>query len=459
MKTRRHILQAALRSVQVVALLLLPSCVKLEAERQVDGPAAVSFDAYLNRDVSTRSGAVGVLDGERLKDTGFGVFAFHTGASHFGPSAAPEFMYNTQVTRPGTAWEYTPVKYWPNQDTEDAVDRVSFFAYAPFVDADPATGEPSLADDGTPDRSRATGIVRLSRSSDKGEPSLGYVASFDPRLSVDLCWGAPLLDRTRPGTSEKMLFTFRHALAALNVQVDAVTDETGSPGSNPLHSDTRIYVRSVSFSGVSEKGTLSLSGSDAPSWSGFIPGTALNRSALTVHDGRLDGLEALYDDSGEMPCGLNPGIVQQSGYNAKPGVTEEIVNLFSSDQVGEPMFVIPNGYPLALDIVYDVETRDDKLADSFLSDGQTHGRSTRVNIRTSITTSAGPIRLEAGKRYVLRLHLGMTSVKFQAEIAVTDHWAEWTEGKESAVFSSVIILGQYTDGSYDFSDGSGLEWD
>ena len=49
---------------------------KPEAERQVDGPAAVSFDAYLNRDVSTRSGAVGVLDGERLKDTGFGVLAF-----------------------------------------------------------------------------------------------------------------------------------------------------------------------------------------------------------------------------------------------------------------------------------------------------------------------------------------------------------------------------------------------
>lgn len=430
-------------------------------ERQENGPVAVSFDAYLNRDVATRAGAVGVLDGERLKDTGFGVFGFHTGGAPFGPGAAPEFMYNTQVTKPGTAWEYAPVKYWPNQEgAGDApADLVSFFAYAPFVETDPATGEPSLVDDGSPDRSRATGIVRLSRPSDRGVPSVGYVASFDPSRSVDLCWGAPLLDRTKPGVNEKILITFRHALAALNVQIDAPVDETASPGSIPLHSDSRIFVRSVSFSGVSDRGTLSLSGSEAPSWSGFLPGTPLDRSALTVHDGRLDGREALYDDPGETICGLNPRIVQQSGYNARPGVTEEIVNLFSRDLAPEPVFVIPNGYPLALNIVYDVETRDDKLTDSFLSDGRTHGLSTRVNIRTSITTSAGPIRLEAGKRYILRLHLGMTSVKFQAEIAVTDHWSEWTEGKESAVFDSVIILGQHTDGRYDFSDGSGLEWD
>ena len=139
-------------------------------------------------------------------------------------------------------------------------------------------------------------------------------------------------------------------------------------------------------------------------------------------------------------------------------MTEETVNLFSGDLAAAPVFVIPNGYPLALNIVYDVETRDDKLSDSLLSDGQTHGLSTRVNIRTNITTTSGPIRLEAGKRYILRLHLGLTSVKFQAEIAVTDHWSEWTDGKESAIFNPVIIDGQGTDGNYDFEDGTGMVW-
>ena len=417
---------------------------------------AVSFDAYLSRGLVTRAGTPGELGIAELQTAGFGVFGYHTVNAPYSATELPNFMYNTRVDNPtGLAWTYSPLKYWPNQDGEGAdapVDRVSFFAYAPFVYSDPDSGVPVGAQDGT------AGITWISRFTDKGDPQVGYKVSFTPNECVDLCWGTPHLNVCKPSVPQTIDFTFRHSLAALNVQIDAIMDETVAPGSNPLHSDTRIYVRSVTFSGLADKGTLSLSGTSSPLWSGYVSGSALDRSPLTVHDGRLDGWESLYDDPGETTCGLNPNIVQQMGYNTKPGVTEETVNLFSGDLAAAPVFVIPNGYPLALNIVYDVETRDDKLSDSLLSDGQTHGLSTRVNIRTNITTTSGPIRLEAGKRYILRLHLGLTSVKFQAEIAVTDHWSEWTDGKESAIFNPVIIDGQGTDGNYDFEDGTGMVW-
>ena len=56
-------------------------------------------------------------------------------------------MYNEQVTYTGTVWTYEPVKYWPNEygdgATSDDVDKVSFFAYAPWVDVTATTGTPT----------------------------------------------------------------------------------------------------------------------------------------------------------------------------------------------------------------------------------------------------------------------------------------------------------------------------
>ena len=393
---------------------------KLEAERQVDGPAAVSFDAYLSRGLVTRSGYSGELGIADLQSEGFGVFGYHTVNAPYNAAGLPDFMYNTKVDNPsGSAWTYSPVKYWPNQDTEDAVDRVSFFAYAPYVDVDPDSGAPSGGDDAS------AGITWLSRFTDAGDPLVGYRTSFTPSSCVDLCWGSPRVDVRRPTVAQKVDFTFRHALSALNVQVDAAVDEL-APGANALDGDTRIYVRSLTFEGFATKGALNLNSPGAvPVWEDYFANGTPERTPVIVHDGRLDGLEARYDDPGEMPAALHPDIVQQGTYNAKPGVTNTAVNLFGGAQPWAPVYVIPNGYPLKVTVVYDVETRDDKLRTSYLSDGTTHGSVTRVSIVKPIATAqSGPIRLEAGKKYFLRLHLGMTSVKFAAEIAVSDQWSE-----------------------------------
>ncbi len=419
-------------------ILLLPACTERleeDAAPMDDGPRTVGFDAYLSRGVRTRAGEAGVLDGNSLKDTGFGVFCYSTGANTYLPSGTPDFMYNQQVTYEGAAWDYAPVKYWPNR--EDG--RLSFFAYAPYVEANPSTGTPAGDTEG--------GITRLSRRSESGDPTVSYKASFRPSEAVDLCWSAPVLDRTKPSSADaRVELNFSHALSALNIQIDAASDEI-LPDENERNTLTRVYIRSVSFEGMSWKGTLNLNSPSAPQWDGFLPGETLDRSPVTVRDGRLDGLEAAYPDSWENPAGLHPDLVQQGAWNAKPGVTATSVNLFDSADPNASVFVIPNGYPLKIKIDYDIETRDDKLVDSHLSDGSTRGTSTRVSLSQTVTTSGGVIRLESGKRYFLRLHLGITSVKFSAEIAVAD---EWEEDPGALVF--IPVLGQIKVNIYDYSD-------
>ena len=84
---------------------------------------------------ATSGGTLGVIDTEDLliKKQGFGVFGCYTGALVYESSTVtPDFMYNQQVNgeKVGTeyVWSYNPVKYWPNEG------KVSFFAYAPYVD-------------------------------------------------------------------------------------------------------------------------------------------------------------------------------------------------------------------------------------------------------------------------------------------------------------------------------------
>lgn len=424
----KHLRQMKLRHLQywlgymaVAAVSFLPgSCAKVEpGTEEEDVPRAVSFDAYLCRGVATRAGASGLLDGTRLTDEGFGVFGYHTVNTLYDMDALPNFMYNTHVSSgDGTNWTYAPLKYWPNAfgaEAESAtVDRVSFFAYAPRVAADAVTGVVDNA-------AGATGITYLSRAEDAGDPLVSYKTSFLPAESVDLCWGIPHLNALRPAVSEKVLISFHHALSALNVQVDAPVDEV-APGGNLLDGATRIYVRSISFEGFTSRGTLNLNSLSAPTWSGYLTGGALPHDPVTIHDGRLDGREAVDANALESPTGLNPAIVQQAGYNTKPGVTSGAVNLFDSSDLTAPIFVIPNVYPLKVNLVYDVETRDDKMTSSYLSDGETHGYVSQVSVSQAIVTSGGPMRMEAGKKYVLKVHIGMTSVKF--EVGVTDDWED-----------------------------------
>ena len=133
---------------------------------EVSKDVPVNFDVYVPRTI-TRAGLPGgtttgtpntygvtteTLQTGRHAKAGFGVFGYFTNNGDYDANTStPNFMYNEQVTyttATGTLaqWTYEPVKYWPNEFGDaaqsDDLDKVSFFAYAPYVDVTATTGTP-----------------------------------------------------------------------------------------------------------------------------------------------------------------------------------------------------------------------------------------------------------------------------------------------------------------------------
>ncbi len=427
-------------------------------QKPVQQETAIGFGAYTSRGV-TKAGQTGTLDDTVLKngqDVGFGVFGYYTNGELYSETSRPDFMYNAQIWHNGSEWTYSPIKYWPNEFGSNAiseeVDRVSFFAYAPWVKVTPSTGLPLDATD------EKTGITGLSRNTATGDPLVKYVVNYTPGAGVDLCWGValddfkdnvsemehnniskddPYLNVAKPTTNSKIAFNFKHALAQLNVKIDTDVDNVSPNHVNALNEFTRIYVRSITFEGFTTSGALNLnaSASDGPKWYDLSGNARLAVSPVTIYDGRRDGKEGRVNAvaSNELPKDLNPTIIQMGEFAttmaadkinyatlddalAGEGVTHEAKNLFNNGDVDAPIMVIPNKEEsLKISIVYDVETADATLP-GYLSDGKTHGSS----IENAISQELNAITMEAGKKYVINLHLGLTSAKFEAEVTPWD---------------------------------------
>ena len=426
------------------------------AQAGADSRTPVNFSAYTNRGI-TRAGAVGTLDNWDLKNafTGFGVFAYYTNAEDYTSDRHPNFLFNKQVkwNDAYNVFDYEPVHYWPNEHGSTAqsedIDKLSFFAYAPYVDVDASTGY--LADAGEGNEKATWGITGTTRYTYTGDPLVRYIVSFDWDKTVDLCWGvydesagwnimngSQSIDRGKPwlnvqragSVDQRLRFNFRHATARLNVQVDADVDDgklLGTHyGTNGTVTDnkTKIYVRSVTFTGIASEGALNLNNAKAyePLWMNYGgTGWIENGQRVTVHDGLRDGYEGMASaaSNNETVTGLNPVVISNEG-NTSAGVTKTAVNLFrkgnSAASLTTPVYVIPTGERVSVTIVYDVETAVDDLPD-YLSDGTTHGTSIENKITTEITAGGEPLVFEAGKGYTLKLHLGMNSVKFDADVA------------------------------------------
>jgi hypothetical protein len=465
--------------VSLIVIALLSSC---KATIDIDpaakpanvDPDAVGFSVYVNRGLQTKAGWAGVLTLDDLKDgtkaNGFGVFAYYGNGALYNETSKPDFMYDQQVCfTDNNVWEYSPVKYWPNEFGEaassEAADRLTFFAYAPFAEVTPSTGV--VTDNST------TGIIGMSRNITAGDPVVMYSSSLTPGAGVDLCWGVaaeaftssvdgdnntvaagyPFLNVIKPKTGDHLKFEFNHALAQLNMQIDAdINSEIPTDDGK-----TKIYVRSVTFNGFSMRGSLNLNSNmtDGPIWYDISGTGKLKREPVTVYDGRTDGMEGVETatDVSEKPADLNPVIVQSKPYGdaeLSAGVTATSVNLFNG-AVDAPVMVIPTpGVPVSVTIVYDVETEDSRLA-GYLSDGVTHGSSVENKITKNITTDQGNMILTSGKKYVIKLHLGLTSVKFDAAVAV---WDNTTYEGTADLPENTELLGTVT-----ITDGTGTGTD
>ena len=439
---------------------MLASCssddlsVQTAARQEAQGlENAVSFEALSQRGL-TRAGEAGAMDNAKLQAEGFGVFGYYTDLNEYDQTSTPNFMYNQEVKYSGGSWTYEPIKYWPNEygnkAQSDDIDKLTFFAYAPYTVNTPATGK--VTED-------QVGITGFTRNSAAGDPYVKYVGSLDPTKCVDLCWGVcadadktwgiiqggnqtmeadfPWLNVQRPQKSlgQKMKFTFKHALSQLTVQIDADVNTNEHDGEgDELDGNTKVFVRSITFNGFAMKGALNLNNEEAgvPNWKGYnCNNEPILTEEYTIYDGMKDGKEGTgYTASNEKVTGLNPTIIQTKKWaESEEGVTKTAKNLFKG-AVNDPIYVIPTGDDMSVTIVYDIETADEKLLSGTVSDNETNGVSigNRISKTIKITgdgaTAGQNLKLEAGKKYTINLHLGMSQVEFDATV---DDWDDADE--------------------------------
>lgn len=304
--------------------LMLTACssendvVQTADQLQQSAPKAVGFDVYTqDANEVTRAGYEGIMNTTRLQGiaNGFGIFGYYTDtndgdatpkeypfttpATSGSNNYVPNFMWNQQVRWNNTnkGWAYAPLKYWPNETINDSqsnpeaaymkdnsangrLDRLTFFAYAPYVANGSGTyGITAItAKNGKLTTTDATPVVR-----DAADPAIEYTSAITAAKSVDLLWGVapaggqhytavdgksngadtgmPYLNLTKPDVNTSLKFYFQHALARFGFTVAAAIDQVPQGGNWPSSAEnpTRITVKSVKLSGYfGTKGILNL---------------------------------------------------------------------------------------------------------------------------------------------------------------------------------------------------------
>lgn len=225
----------AVLAIVLLAAMLPTACTDdgLPKEQSPVLGEAITFCVSTSSDTRAAAGGIGTstaLQGS----TGFGVFASYTRQWRYSTTTvSPDFLCNQKVEWKAGSWEYSPQKYWPNGEGEDigqgqseVAHLVSFFAYAPWSDLKP-TGS---------DHAPANCITDCSQAYEQGDPWVLYRLAGeegkDPTSQqVDLLYavcdynsygsgdGLCNIDLTKPEVSQRVGFTFRHALGIVGDKV------------------------------------------------------------------------------------------------------------------------------------------------------------------------------------------------------------------------------------------------
>lgn len=349
----------------------LSSCSKNEVTTTSADNNAIGFGLYTG--VSTKST---VVDDTAIQSSGFGVFGYYTDDTAWtGSDESANFMYNQEVTHDGS-WSYTPVKYWPNENT----DYISFFAYAPYID-------------GT-DVKYAT----LSTASEGGTPTVtfDYSGEFDMSKTTDFVAGNAI-DKTQDDGDVE--FTLSHELTrvALSVALAADLAET---------SLSTVVVKNIEFSGakVYDKGTYTFGNTDGGigSWALSISGDDATFEMITYMENynsssvSLGAGETKYTTSGVLLTTTSAETLGTGGYVfALPAYLSTETTFAANDVV--------------LTIVYDVVTADAALANGSYSAIE--------NTKSFSLTSSEASTLVQGKAYSYEFTISLTDVTLSATVS------------------------------------------
>jgi len=443
---------------------------------------AIAFGTYLSKGANTRAGATGSINTtDQLKaSAGFGVFAYYTQANDYDATndQTPNWMYNQKVSWDNSKndWMYSPLKYWPNDNntadksgaTGTTTSKVSFFAYAPFT-GDEATGK--LTTPGT------SGITAFSASDAAGHPTVTYKLSQDGQ-QVDLLWGTAaegksyetvtgtnvtvgkVKDALAPTniniqkltTGGKIAFLFKHALAKFGgskettktkpdgktetvtttngLQVKLDIDKDGAITGGDKDEATKVTIKTIEIKNENSTGTpaedlngdgtaddndkIVAGGTFDLATGKWTPGTEYididhtitSPGSTTGAGSETERSSATIADALAEPKSVADG---ETGWNALPdGVTTTAQNVYKEE--ANPLVFIPGTKPcFKITVEYVVRTKDAHLAKGYTEAVQkiTHN----VAFKDAV---------ELNKKYNLLIHLGLTSVKFEATVSNWD---------------------------------------
>lgn len=390
------------------AALVLSSCSsdELVQEQPVAEDGAITFGAYQGRETRNPSPiATEIVD--LANNGGFGVFAYEQGSTDFvsylASNTYPNFMYNQQVwehTLASTAghkavvdtkvnddatsatWEYSPLKYWPNNG-----GKVTFQTYAPYN----ANVETSF-----------------------GPTYNGVGVRYNTAENYDLLWGASsasadakcFVNKQKPDVEAKTLFQFKHALSKLDVTVSYFSDKahdgtssTGiADGLAALEQYTTIVVRSIKLVG------------DQPS-----------QGVVSLYDGKwtIEKMDAnIGFNTADLTMGSADGTAwTAASYDADDAYENGTLNsTVKAIQNATSLLLIPTAAKRHIEVTYDVITKDPN--DPRNNSTVTNTISSKESASNLYPTAHGfdGIILAAGAWTTLNIHLGLTSVKFDAAV-------------------------------------------
>ena len=521
MKKLRHFV-----SIATITSLALVGCSQVDdftanSDLTNNESNAVQFGTYMGRAKETRAitnvnYSKGAITTETLPEARFGVFAYSTGSTNYDPASPttePNFMYNQEIQYDNVLkWVYSPVKYWPNgidagntsgnpsnTAVEKTVQKLSFFAYAPykapsFFDASYANATdgalPSgLADATTKKSSTATnGITAMTTNTFTGNVWVKYaLPKATEQEAVDLLWGlngkttyneadnsdpsvgtigeAYNINLTKQAVeatgTQKVQFLFKHALA--KIQGSSVTgtekkldeasskcgfsvklDVDGNDGDNQTtffgadngfnKAKTLVTIKSVKIqdgktaSDDSENGLSSATSDiytsgwfniETGNWdmAGATTGATININVQnnTTLDNAANNVYTLNpkirENSVKNTTGVDWNPSANSSTNGYTGGAEGVEvtakPLFANEYVPGLMFIPGQTQTIYVTVDYIVRT-----ADANLSTGYSEVEQVITNKVTLPAASLG-----ANKIYKIIMHLGLTSVKFEAVVA------------------------------------------
>lgn len=361
---------------------------EINAPQQSQGNNAIEFSTYLGRNAQGSRGTETNDASIKSENGGFGVLAYYTEQNNFADANnnKPNFMWNQKVTYSNSAWSYTPVKYWPTK----VGDKVSFFAYAPYV----ASGNDK-------------GIV-LSGNSATGAPTATITLPDDPSQTIDFVAAVQMnkIYNDSANANNNVSFTLKHEMTRVKVQ--AKLDKSVYSDTDDKHK-TFVVIKNVTFNDKGQfyksgKYTFSTDDNKRGTWT-----TTDNATAYSLDLNKVMKKETIKVTGTKGKSGSGD---YQKGEDGIKLVNTDPVSLFKDDQY---LFLIPvasltDGKATAT-IEYDIVTEDSKLAVGYSC----------TNAIKTVKLPAGT--LQQGKSYNYTFIINLDEIVLDATVEQWDETA------------------------------------